>query len=118
MFENAYFGKPYKTRNGRKALYITKSSISVFVYVENSGLSCYNAEGLHRRYADLDDFESQKAYTELDIISEWKEEIDEEKLHEISLNEAKKYANSEAHCISYIDFISGYESGYRKAKEL
>lgn len=73
IFENAYFGKTYKTKDGRKAIYV------------------------NAKYSPCDDriyliLEGDKSVTEYrpngegiyvvcqDIVSEWKKEINEEEL--------------------------------------
>ena len=77
LFENAYFGKPYKTRDGRKALYcykFTKNSYALIVeggdefwYVRDDGL-----------VDDWDDsFMDSSYYTDNDIVSEWTYEVEE-----------------------------------------
>lgn len=71
LFKEAYFGKPYKTRDGRKALYcykFTDNSHALIVegdeefwYVRNDGL-----------VDDFDDsFMDSSYYTDKDIVSEW-----------------------------------------------
>ena len=71
LFKGAYFGKPYKTRDGRKALYcykFTDNSHALIVegdeefwYVRDDGL-----------VDDFDDsFMDESYYTDKDIVSEW-----------------------------------------------
>ena len=68
IFENAYFGKAYKTRSGQKAIYLFSSG---------GGAYCITEEFKNTiRYFRLDgipyDFEFSK-YRGEDIISEWKQ---------------------------------------------
>ena len=66
IFKNAYFGKAYKTRDGRKAIYLQLSFNKHlhFVVVEKEIIAeCYTDCGSERNGED-----------ELDIVSEWKEE--------------------------------------------
>ena len=62
MFKNAYFGKVYKTRDGRKAIYISQESVYPFRHALSLQLDNYQA----------------------DIVSEWQEEIDEEHLDDLA----------------------------------
>lgn len=68
IFENPYFGKAYKTRNGDKAILIQLKSHR-FVLED---LTEYFVHEDGHVYDDTheDDY---------DIIGEWKEEVDEEK---------------------------------------
>lgn len=84
IFQRACFGSAYKTRNGRKALFISSYDDYFTLYVENSGTSVYTKDGLHKRFDELDDVETPKSYSELDIVSEWMNEIDEKKLDYIA----------------------------------
>ena len=70
IFENAYFGKVYKTRDGRKALYINcskKSNIHQLI-IENDFMSkrAYYKDGHHEYY---------KNNMKEDIVSEWQDPI-------------------------------------------
>lgn len=66
IFENSYYGKPYKTRGGRRALYhhkrkdehilILESKLCAFIYDDNGYYKGYNS-------------------STLDIVSEWSEPI-------------------------------------------
>lgn len=74
IFENAYYGKPYKTRDGRKALYhnILSTTEGMKHYLEtiSSGFICDNCG---------------KSLCEDDsIVSVWEEEINEEELEELA----------------------------------
>ena len=85
IFENAYFGKAYKTRSGQKAIYLFSSGCGAY---------CITEEFKHTiRYYSIDgipyDFEFSR-YRGEDIVSEWQEPIDEVKLSEF----AWKYTES------------------------
>ncbi|MBQ0047733.1 MAG: hypothetical protein KBT33_09545 [Prevotellaceae bacterium] len=73
IFENTYFGKPYKTRDGRKALYCYKydshehalivDGDEEFWYVRDDGLV----------YDWDDSYMDSSYYSDKDIVSEWQE---------------------------------------------
>ena len=70
IYENAYFGKAYKTRSGQKAIYLFSSG---------GGAYCITEEFKNTvRYFNLDgipyDFEFSK-YRGEDIVGEWQEPI-------------------------------------------
>ena len=64
IFENAYFGKMYKTRDGRKAVYIqedcciVEGNIDTFSYFDDGHYSIY-------------------LESDIDIVSEWQEPIND-----------------------------------------
>lgn len=63
IFENAYFDKPYKTRNGRKAIYIKKVFGIIYhhqLVLDDGDIEVYDNCG-KRSYGG----------NGLDIISEW-----------------------------------------------
>lgn len=70
IFEGAYFGKPYKTRDGRKAIYINIGNSvkgkSHYLVIEDNpwGLEPYNACGF------IED-ETNFSNDSRDIVSEW-----------------------------------------------
>lgn len=126
IFENAKFGKTYKTRDGSKAIFIcrrTDNKIRDLTYpcaciahpyacvVEGYG-ELWNYFSNGRLYIG-DGFE-----TENDIISEWKDEIDEEEL-DILVNkylQSKvlwRVDESEQFFINLIG--AAYKAGYRAA---
>lgn len=64
IFENAYFDKPYKTRDGRKAIYLGyKDSYHIISPQDYNGIIVYKDDGL------VCENEEQN----LDIVSEWQE---------------------------------------------
>lgn len=130
IFENAYFGKSYKTRDGKKALY-QRNFLSK--YIEPSdGREHYIS--LHTVMTEqyiwqVDDEgkreDLRRMSSNLDIVSEWQEEINAKELEELA-NRATKKDNEERR-YEYRDpvdigirktaFKRGFEAGYRKAKE-
>lgn len=112
IFENAYFGKPYKTRDGRKALFSRKDGDIFDLETEDS----YNPVRLDGSFLyTKEGYESSG-----DIVSEWQESISEEELEDIAIDEghelSRKYGydnNLEHENI----FIDGVKEGYRIAIE-
>lgn len=115
IFENVYFGKPYKTRDERKALYLWsngKDEHSLMLDKDSSKKPHhYNNEG--KWYSQVE------AQNPLDIISEWGEPINEEELErlaDIAFQErviiAKQCeANGQCYGFGYTEgFIDGYRS--------
>ena len=110
IFENAYLGKPYKTRDGKRA---------ILLQVNN----CANLAIDFETHAVTHDYKldgtSLWSCDNLDIVSEWQEEINEEELDRM----ADEYVVAEC------DYHEGltvyqqslikcaYKAGYRKAKE-
>ena len=81
MFENAYFGKLYKTRDGRKAIYIQED--------------CCIVEGNIDTFSYFDDGHYSLSLEEcdIDIVSECQAPIDKDKLDKV-LNEAEELRKS------------------------
>ena len=116
IYENAYFGKPYKTRDGRKALFSRKDGDTFDLETEDSynpvrsdGSFLYTREGY-----DSDN----------DIVSEWQEEINEEELDRLATIEGAKaiahFVNREQSKFAYewADLVKeAYKAGYHKAKQ-
>lgn len=104
ILKNAYFGKPYRTRDGRKAIYWRKLDFG-------HRLIC---EELHCSIIAHDDGKIQTGQdNKVDIVSEWKEEISEEELDSIAWCKAIE---------EYIDdyrgpYAEGFKAGYRKSIE-
>lgn len=113
IFENAYFGKPYKTRDGRKAIFIQPYGYWVAIQDEINTHS-YFEDG----HILLDGKEHP-----LDIISEWEEEISEEELNKLAERDVSKRLKN-AKLMVYItprgvftcpDLTDIYKAGYREA---
>lgn len=80
IFKNAYFGKAYKTRDGKKALYWRYDGHYHSLITDNNCPFqpwCDEAGKDHGWKKDAEE-------SPLDIISEWNEEINEEELDELA----------------------------------
>lgn len=119
IFENAYFGKPYKTRDERKAIYCKYEMI--YGVVPNSEHSITKHLLLINNMQFVNVFEDGctvkgKEYPN-DIVSEWQEEVNEEELDKL----AKKYISKNSipfePLLTIGEQIEAYKAGYRKAKE-
>lgn len=78
IFENAYFGKAYKTRSGKKAILLQPKTYHVIL----EDLTEYSVMKDGLAYDDMT--------TSYDIVSEWQEEIDEEELDGIAWCKARE----------------------------
>lgn len=127
IFENAYFGKPYKTRDGRKALLLAIHTGNISPYIEDAliellidnyplspSFTMCNAIG-----QCTDDYHPNES-----IISEWQEEINIEELEKLAMIEGAKaishFVNREQSKFAYewADLVKeAYKAGYRKAKQ-
>lgn len=63
IFENAYFGKSYKTRDQRKSLFLALSK-NKYIYYIIDGL-------MNITISDLNGRVNPEFETDLDIVSEW-----------------------------------------------
>lgn len=85
IFENAYFGKAYRTRNGRKAI-LLDNTLDLFIL--NFGIINNVDSFIQYSVSSISGIliQNGKEFTdypcELDIVSEWEEPIDGEKLDE------------------------------------
>ena len=114
IFENAYFGKAYKTRKGDKALFQYKDSCHAHLFTELEDIDVYLDGTIDSRFFD----------TNLDIVSEWKEEINEKELDDDNLNKLawQKYPDDDdddtcLYGISKLEEREAFKIGYRKAME-
>lgn len=104
IFENAYFGKLYKTRDGRKAIYTIMSCDSHWLAIQDTSFTCeYNNQG--KLVSNIGNV--------MDIVSEWQEEIDEEELEKLADEESLWLADAP---LQERRFKEGYKAGYHKAK--
>lgn len=105
IFKNAYFGKVYKTRCGRKAIYIGNDT-----YVKEHIL-CLEGNFLNYNYYENG---KCKAYPNdsTDIISELQEEINEEELDKLATS---IYGNPRTKDSITYGYVEGFKTGYRKA---
>lgn len=118
IFENAYFGKPYKTRDGRKAIF--KFFIPNSNMVRVSIMEYTNNEWDYNLFIDgtSTDKELADIHKDWDIISEWQEPIDEEKLNELAEEKnPHDICGSNYEVGKYFGFIDGFEAGYKQGWE-
>lgn len=90
VFENACFGKAYLTRDGRKAIYMDSKCDSHWVIVE----------GTSYIWEYMDDGTPEEALgcsSTMDIVSEWRETVDDEEVDRIARLEADRYCK-ESNC--------------------
>ena len=119
MFKNAYFGKAYKTRDGRKAIYISQESVYPFRHALSLGgvsYAMYNDNGKYDMLVQLDNYQA-------DIVSEWQEEeIDEEHLDNLAYdyNEERQHnywwEDDYTVCVCEASEVrKAFEAGYKAA---
>ena len=116
IFKNAYFGKPYKTRDGRKAIYNFHSSGGFHdIIIDGEGIS-YHFEDHTNGIINLPINQQPNVdyRSPIDIVSEWKEPIDEETLDKI----ASELYPDDNPVINLLmkEMQNAYKAGYRKAK--
>lgn len=128
IFENAYFGKPYKTRDGRKVLYHSYNNIYPDnPYQNHHNLILEEKDGIRdtvwiwcNDYGHVEEHVEGEWLNETnsDIISEWREEIDEEKLAHLSSIAVDEHVPEcgDGQWTKH-DLDAMYRKGYRKAKE-
>lgn len=108
IFKDAYFGKSYKTRDGRKAIYKEKDidKPGSYVWIEGrDGIFYIGKDGFY-----LDN----KKESQWDIVSELEEEIDENHLDKLSKEYSLWLADEPLQEQRYID---GFKAGYKAAKK-
>lgn len=103
MFENAYFGKSYMTRGGDRALFQYKDSCQAHLFTEAEIIDVYLDGTIDSRFFD----------SSLDIVSEWQEPVDEEKLENLANEESLWLADAP---LQERRFKEGFKTGYCKAK--
>lgn len=117
IFKNAYFGKQYKTRDGRKAIY-NYHSIGGYhdIIIDDEGMSYHYADHTNG-IINLPIPEKCKIDVDysspVDIVSEWKEEINEKKLTLLAIKDIDEMILTEEE----ITATKLWKAGYRKAKE-
>ena len=110
IFENAKFGDRFKTRDGRMAVYRVCSQNLCF---EHANFLIVDKEPIE--YAFRDNGLNIGNKHEIDIVSRWKEPIDEEKLDKLIDEEiVTRYKYSPA---LLSEVVVAFRKGYRKAKE-
>lgn len=112
IFENAYFGKAYKTRDGRKMIYLIPCPGGEMHKLLDEDI---NIEHLHKngQYAKLYPLPC-------DIVSEWQEPVDEEELNKLALKEYAEWALPLKEDEYILDEhtkmqIEAFKVGYRKS---
>lgn len=103
IFKNAYFGKAYKTKGDKKAIYTITSCDSHWLAVQDTSFTWeYNDNG--ELVSGIDNA--------MNIVSEWPEKIDEESLD----RKANEYVGNNGGCEHYDDGVEAYKAGYREAE--
>ena len=118
IFKNAYFGKAYKTRDGRKAIYISRESVYPFRHALSLGgvsYAIYKDNGKYDMLVQLDNYQA-------DIVSEWQEEIDKEHLDDLAYdyNEERQHNywwedNYTVCACEASEVRKAFEAGYKAA---
>ena len=121
-FNSAKFGKVYMTRDGHKALYITKESDKHKLCIETGDVSYYNSDGTYNYFNESVDSDMLKQYSDYDIVAEWYDSIDEKELNILA------WKNNPYEFLGYYEtqdadklhsvFSEGFKKGYLKAKGL
>lgn len=121
IFENAKFGDKFRTRNGRMAVYYSRT-LNYFGFVlihqkigDLNHACIYEVDCLGEVYHELD-----KGTDDLDIISKWQDPINEEELDNMATlyrNEVVKSCNYNKDELCFLDIDKAYIAGYRAAKE-
>lgn len=114
IFENAYFGKAYKTRDGRKALYQKDDKLGGLYH------HWLITEDAHFACTDTGEQNMKMGYPPLDIVSEWTEETDEEELKENAVkswNFLRSLCSAKSVENSLNNYVTGYINGYKIAKQ-
>lgn len=118
IFENAYFGKVYITRDGRKAIYkdtFFRKSYETDALVQFHKLMVDGGdEDGNDIIAFMNNGKRGTKCQGIDIVSEWKEEINEKKLDELAYRWAY---NTSGTYVKWEQLQDAYKAGYRKAKE-
>lgn len=109
IFENAYLGKAYKTRDGRKVIFYNHHSASAREHAKYVTMILEGQESIYRWYYDGTALDYQE---HLDIVSEWEESINKEKLYNI----ADLWVGNNG-CERYDDGIDAFIAGYNFGKK-
>lgn len=117
IFENAYFGKPYRTKNGRKAVFYNHHNSHAREKARYVTMILEGQESIYKWYYDGTAADCQE---HLDIVSEWEEPIDGEKLDKLADNYAKNLFPNEDNV--YTEALRkecgrDFKAGYRKCWE-
>lgn len=114
IFKNAYFGKPYKTRDGRKAVYSHCIDNKIYLMYPHYYINNYSTY-VNYEYVDKKGYSYDNQHlSDDDIISEWTEEVDENELNKLA-TEALENINPTKALNKIEAFDWGFKDGYRKA---
>lgn len=109
IFENAYFGKAYMLKDGRKAIYVRHKRNFHEVLVHGTyDIYNYNNDGTLSGWTEP---------TNSDVVSEWQEEIDEKELNKLAYAVFPDEEDDEDSCaVNLINFSlrNAYKKGYRR----
>ena len=107
IFEGAYFGKTYNTRNGRIVRYCGKQA-SMYVLEDDGVAVDYFPDGTFQTSGE----------SEFDIVSEGQEEIDKEELDRLAVeyaDHAEMTGTSQdgynTGCWDYLDIVKAFKAG-------
>lgn len=126
IFEGAKFGDKFMTRDGKKAIVINLTrhfqDITMALTIEG------DEDAFYRFYHEDGTAKKEAGDTDaVDIVSKWKEPVDEEKLNKLAESHCENYdfeptqRNSTdsgwEYGHTYTQLVECYKAGYRKAKE-
>lgn len=129
IFKNAYFGKPYKTRDGRKALYwryVIRDCGEFRHYLILPNEAGELMSRVDEIIANKEGRNLNTPYTDIstDIVSEWQESTDKEELDRLAIIEGAKAINhfvnreQSKFAFEWADLVSdAFKAGYYKASE-
>lgn len=107
LFQSAYFGKPYRTRDGRKARFVINMGEHYghpYRLVIEGEYNFFNYDE-HGMMLNIE--------RGFDIVSEWQEEINEEELDELADAETCRESDE---FNTYLDDILSLLDGYKQLK--
>lgn len=108
IFKDAYFGKAYKTRDDRKAVYLYQERICPFRHFISLGgvlNAPYDDDGHYSPQSELND--------NCTIVSEWQEEPDEDELDRLAQKYIKNKKDPSMRIASYYGFRAGFREAVR-----
>lgn len=110
MFEDAYFGKWYRTRDGQKAIYIAKH-ISTSIYTgEETYEHTYALKDRCTVHWCKDNGRNLSFIEEFDIVEPWPETSDSE-------IEKLAYESRDGSTPNDFDYRDGYFNGFRESEQ-
>ena len=126
IFENAYFGKPYKTRDGRKAIFLQLDTIVdedgndlgnlAYVYTLQDGEYSVALNGIDTSENDIILKNINTIELNHDIVSEWSEEITDEELDKLADHEYPDDDDDDTplNGIDNYELREAFKAGFRK----